>query len=149
MKDIVFEEGRNYRDMGISQDCIGWRLFMEGMISKEMVKLHKDFVDLGGCSISLGKWAQGLVVRLLGATHGQWLYRNMHVHDATAGMEATTIKEEIQRFIEDQLEMGEEGLDERDHCLLEINSEKLETPTGGGISTTDYFRSRQPGVILR
>ena len=77
--------------------------------------------------MSLDKWAQGLVVRLLEVTHGQWLYRNMHVHDITAGMEATARKEEIQRFIENQLEMGEEGSDKRDHYLLEINLEDLET----------------------
>ena len=70
--------------MGVSQDYIGWRRFMEGMISKETVKLQKDCVDLGGCSVLLDKWAQGLVVRLLEVTHGQWLYRNIHVHDATA-----------------------------------------------------------------
>ena len=55
MKDIVFEEGRNYRDMGISQDRIGWRRFTEGIILKETVKQQKDFVDPGGCSISLEK----------------------------------------------------------------------------------------------
>ena len=115
MKDSVFEEERNHRDMKISQDCIGWRRFMEGMISNEIVKLQKDFVDLKGCSMLLDKWVQGLVVWLLEVTHSQWLYRNMHVHDTTAGMEATARKEEIQRFIEDQLEMGEEGLAERDH----------------------------------
>ena len=103
MKDIVFEEGKNHRDMGISQDCIGWRRFMEGMILKELVKLQKDFIDLGGCSVSLDQCAQGLVVRLLEVTHGQWLYRNMHVHGATAEMEVTARKEEIQRLIEDQL----------------------------------------------
>ena len=103
---------------------------MEDMISKEIIKLQKDFVDIGGCSMSLDKWAQGLVVRLLEVTHGQWLYMNMHVYDATAGMEAIARKEEILRFIEDQLEMGEERLDERDHYLLEINVEDLETSTG-------------------
>ena len=65
---------------------------MECMISKEIVKLQKDFVDLGGCSVLLDNWAQGLVVRLLEVTHGQWLCRNMHVHDITAGMEATARK---------------------------------------------------------
>ena len=53
MKDIVFEEERNYKNMGISQDSIGWRRFMDGMISKETVKFQKDFVDLGRCSVSL------------------------------------------------------------------------------------------------
>ena len=70
------------------------------------------------------------MIRLLEVTHGQWLYRNLHVHDAVAGVNATARKEEIQRFIEDQVEMGEEGLDERDHFLLEINLEDLETTSG-------------------
>ena len=67
---------------------------------------------------------------LLGVTHGQYLYRNVHVHNATVGMEATTRKGDIQYFIEDQLELGEEGLDERDHHLLEINLENPEISTG-------------------
>ena len=29
--------------------------------------------------VSLEKWGQQLVVRLLEVTHGQWLYRNVHV----------------------------------------------------------------------
>ena len=82
MKDVVFKEGRNYRAMGISQDCIGWRQFMEDMISKETSKLQKGCMILGGCSVPLDNCAQGLVVRLLEVTRGQRLYRNMHVHDA-------------------------------------------------------------------
>ncbi len=39
-------------------------------------------------------------------------------------------KEEIQRFIEDQIELGKEGLDEKDHYLLEVNLEDLKTTTG-------------------
>ena len=52
------------------------------------------------------------------------------MHDATAGIGATARKEEIQCFIEDHLEMGEEGLDGRGHYLLEINLEDLDTSTG-------------------
>ncbi|KAL7549561.1 hypothetical protein ACHAWF_012832 [Thalassiosira exigua] len=36
---------------------------------------------------------------------------------------ATVYKEEIQKFIEDQLDLGGEGLDKEDKCLLEINLE--------------------------
>ena len=55
MKDIMFAAGRNYRDMGISQDRIGRRRYMEGMISKETVKLQKYVVYLGGCSVLVGR----------------------------------------------------------------------------------------------
>jgi hypothetical protein len=47
-----------------------------------------------------------LVVKLLECTHGLWLYRNLHVHDSLAGAATTARKEEIQQFIEDQLDMG-------------------------------------------
>ena len=45
-------------------------------------------------------------------------------------MEVTARKEEIQEFIEDQVELGEEGLDERDHYLLEVKVGDLEKASG-------------------
>jgi hypothetical protein len=130
MSDIVRDEDRGVRAMGRSQDMIGWRRFMEGMISKEILPLQGEHIEAGGCNLTIDVWAQGLVTKLLEATHGQWLYRNVHVHDTVAGVAATARKEEIQQFIEDQLDMGGEGLDERDKFLLEINLEDLETSSG-------------------
>ena len=103
---------------------------MEGMFTKEMMPIQTDYVELGECTLTLDKWAQGLVVKLLEVTHGQWLYRNVHVHDAVSGVAATARKEEIQQFIEDQIELGEEGLEENDHYLLEVNLEDLESTSG-------------------
>ena len=100
------------------------------MITKEMLPIQADYVNLGECTLTLENWAQGLVVKLLEVTHGQWLYRNVHVHDAVAGITVTTRKEEIQQYIEDQIELGEEGLDAQDHYLLEVNLEDLETSSG-------------------
>ena len=130
MKDIAFGRGHGFVEMGASQDLIGWRRFMEGMISKEILAIQEDHVALGGCTLSLENWAQGLVIKLLEVTHGQWFYHNVQVHDTTAGLAATARKEEIQQFIEDQFELGEEGLDEQDRYLLEINLEDLETSSG-------------------
>ena len=47
-----------------------------------------------------------------------------------AGVAATARKEEIQRFIKDQMDLGGKGLDKRDHYLLEINLKDLETSSG-------------------
>ena len=68
---------------------------MEGMFTKEMMPIQADYVKLGKCTLALDKWAQELVVKLLEITHGQWLYRNVHVHDAASGVVAATKKEEI------------------------------------------------------
>jgi hypothetical protein len=58
------------------------------------------------------------------------LYRNVHVHDCVSGALATARKEELQRAIEDELELGGEGLAEEDLYLLEINLDDLETTSG-------------------
>ena len=54
----------------------------------------------------------------------------MLVHDTVSGLKAAERKEELQRYIEDQIELGGAGLDDQDRYLLEINLEDLETSTG-------------------
>ena len=103
---------------------------MEGMVSREIISLQEDYAEAGGCTLTTDVWAQGLIVKLLETTHGQWLYRNVQVHDTVSGIKATERKEEIQKYIEDQIEIGEEGLDEKDHFLLEINLRDLESSSG-------------------
>ena len=78
----------------------------------------------------LDNWAKGLDIKLLEATHGQWLYRNMLVHDTVSVLKAAERKEELQREIKYQIELGGAGLDAQDKYLLEINLEDLETSTG-------------------
>ena len=74
---------------------------MEGMILSEALVIQAECVDLGGCSLSLDNWAKGLAIKLLEATHGQWLYINMLVHDTVSGLKTAERKEELQREIED------------------------------------------------
>lgn len=131
MYDLCHNKCARYQRFARSQDLIGWRRFMEGMISKELLKVYN--------STSFGSeedipapsaWAKGLVIKLLETTHGQWLYRNMHVHDAISGALATAKKEELQKAIEDELELGGDGLAEEDLYLLEINLDDLATTSG-------------------
>ena len=69
-------------------------------------------------------------MKLLEITHGQWLYRNVQVHDAVSGLKEVERKEELQREIEHQILLGGTGLDEQDRYLLEINVGDLETSSG-------------------
>ena len=103
---------------------------MEGMLSREVVELQKHALVEVESRLTVDKWAKELVIRLLEITHGQWLYRNVMVHDRTAGDLASKRKEEIRRALEDQLELGEEGLEEDDRFLLEINLDELDTSSG-------------------
>ncbi len=88
---------------------------MEGMISKCMQEIQWMYRMLEGTRVSPEQWAQGLILKLLEATHGQWIYRNIQIHDTVAGTQATLRKESIQQEIEEQMERGKEGLLEEDN----------------------------------
>ena len=67
------------------------------MISKEMLTIQEAYMkrERGGRStLSVEKWAQHLVVSLLEVTHGQWIYRDVQVHDIVSGVNATRQKED-------------------------------------------------------
>jgi hypothetical protein len=76
------------------------------------------------------RWGVELVTHLLEVTHGQWLYRNVQVHDRITGTLATQRKEELQMEIERQRELGTEGLLEEDGYLAECNLGDLEETSG-------------------
>jgi hypothetical protein len=76
------------------------------------------------------RWAKGLVLKLLEATYGQWIYTNVQIHDSIAGTQATLRKDEIQQEIEGQMELGKAGLLEEDHCMVEVNLRDMETTSG-------------------
>ena len=72
----------------------------------------------------------GLVTKLLEVTHGQWLYRNIQVHDKISCTLVTLRKEELQLEIEWQQELGTAGLLDEDCHLVECNLEDLEDSSG-------------------
>ena len=93
MEHIVWDKGSRFYKLGQSMEKIGWRWYMEGMISSEALVIQAECVELGGCSLLLDNWAKGLAITLLEATHRQWLYRNMIVHDTVSGLKAAERKE--------------------------------------------------------
>ncbi len=116
--------------MALSQDKIGWRRFLEGMISKEITNIQQQYYTVNGSRMSLKKWCSGLITRLLEITHGQWLYRNYVVHDPVSGTIAMAKKEELLLEIERQRELGDAGLLEEDNYLAEVNLEEMAHSSG-------------------
>jgi hypothetical protein len=130
MTDICAGLGPLFEQMATEQDAIGWRCFMEGMISRRMREIQYNYCHQEGTLTSPEKWAQGLILKLLKATHGQWMYRNIQIHNEVSGTQTNVQKEAIQREIEAQMELGEEGLLEEDHWMLEVNLGNLEVSLG-------------------
>jgi hypothetical protein len=122
--------GTKYKRMAKGQDEIGWRRFLEGMIHSNFHRLqHAHYLACG--LRKTGKWwAQQLIIKLLEITHGQWIYRNIQVHDRVTGLLATTRKEEIQMEIEAQQEFAFKGFLEEDAYLGECNLGDLEDTSG-------------------
>jgi hypothetical protein len=130
MVEICTGLEESYQQMAAEQDTIGWRRFMEGMVSHRMQMIQRLYHLQAGTLISPERWAKGLILKLLEATHGQWLYRNVQIHDSVAGTQATLRKEGIQREIEEQMERGPDGLLDEDQWMMEVNLKDLETTSG-------------------
>ena len=84
---------------------------MEGMISDKVLEVQVTCATLGECTMSLDNWDKGLVIKLLEATHGQWLYIHVLVRNEAHGVAAAQRKELLQLRIERQIELGEERVD--------------------------------------
>ncbi len=76
------------------------------------------------------QWTQGLVVKLLEMTYGQWLYPCVQIHNKVVGTRIIAHKEEIQCQIERKLELGTEDLLDVDQYLAEINTDDLGSGSG-------------------
>ena len=75
---------------------------MEGMVCQRLREIQAMYTSIKGSGVTPEQWTTGVVIKLLEATHGQWLYRCVQLHDRVQGTIATQRKEELQREIEDQ-----------------------------------------------
>jgi hypothetical protein len=73
IKDIVQEAPKRFQVVGKSQEKIGWRRFLEGMIPKEITWIQQQYYALNEMQMSLEKWSSELITRLL-ETYRQWIY---------------------------------------------------------------------------
>ena len=108
---------------------------MEGMVANELVEFVRLYGVGDDCKLEAGIWVERLVIKLLEVTHGQWIFRNLMVHDSISGILVTKDKGELQLAIEQQKELGGDGLAEHDKWMLEVNLDDLERTTG----ETQYY----------
>jgi hypothetical protein len=110
-----------YLPFACAQDMVGWRRFLEGLITKELVLLLNKTGIRGDQYIGIDKWVSQLIIHLLEITHGIWIYRNLLVHDDTTGILTTQCREHLLEEIEHQLQQGSAGLREEDQWMLEVD----------------------------
>ena len=77
MTDILHGTNWQYSKLAVSQEFIVWRRLMEGKISKDMLVIQLEYLDLRGphgTPTTPTSWAKGLIFCLIEITHNQWLY---------------------------------------------------------------------------
>jgi hypothetical protein len=131
MEEICYRLPPEYLDFAKAQDSIGWRRFMEGMVTKELLNLLAivDFQDEE--SVDIGGFVCKVIQKLLEITHGMWIFRNLMMHDSLSGVFACERKEKQMDDIEEQLLLGADSLREENKWLLEINLDDLDGDTTG------------------
>ena len=85
MEEIFFGRPSQFSALAHSQDAIGWKRLLEGMVLVEISKLQQQHLQVSGSRMSIDVWMTGLIIKLLEITHVQWLYHNVMVHDNTKG----------------------------------------------------------------
>ncbi len=119
-----------YHELMNSLELIGWLRIMEGMLPKTFLHLPTEHLMSITCKLSTHQWVRELSTRLMEATHGQWIYRNLVMHDRIAGFIITQDKETIMHEIAHQQELGGEGMHLQDQWMLELHHTNLEESTG-------------------
>jgi hypothetical protein len=103
---------------------------MEGMVCQQLREIQTAYTVVAGSLVTPEQWTTSVVIKLLEATHSQWLYHCVQVHDKVQGTLAMQHKEELQREIEAQQDQGFNNLLEEDKFLVEVNLEDLEITFG-------------------
>ena len=105
---------------------------MEGRILTVLVDFQYSHYQERVTRWTVDRWAKGLIQRLLGLTHWQWLYRNAVVHFKGPDGYKRAEHERILSKLKDFLWVDPQDLLPRDRGLLNENFETLGSSPAAG-----------------
>jgi hypothetical protein len=114
--------------LAISQDKIGWQIFMEGCISTHFYFIQHYHLALSGSYLNGSNWTKSLISKLLHITHLQWIYQNFTLHDKLCWYLHKKKLEDIRLTIEELADTAPEEVPGESKFLLEINFGNLIKP---------------------
>ena len=123
MTDILhrYHDGNQaYLQLAIYHDKLGWDNFVEGRILVVYVDMMRYHYFVHPSRYKNAEWwAKGLMRRLLGITHRQWLHRNANVHIKKRDGKTQVQHEEIMDKVRDLIYTDPMDLLEEDRHLLQ------------------------------
>ena len=84
---------RTMRCVGVAQDKIVWRHFMESKIVQPTRNLQELYLLSCPTRLTIVAWMGGFIGKLIDLTHPQWIFRNITKHHNTNG----TIKLDVKQ----------------------------------------------------
>ena len=120
---------RELKELGRTQDRIGWRNFTEGKISKCFCVTQRRFLKASGASLTVNSWLKAFFSKLLGMTHIMWIFRCISKHHCTKGKLVLDTKAKLFKEIKRQLAMGEEVISEENKWMLKVDTTELRDST--------------------
>ena len=114
-----------FKALAVSQDLIGWREFTEGHISTHFYVIQSFHLSMSGSLLNGEDWVKHFISKLLQITHGQWIFRNISLHDMTRGYLHNKKAGELLQIINEFSEVAPEEIPEDSRFLLEINFTEL------------------------
>ena len=108
-----------------SQDKIGWREFMEGKISKEIVSIQRLHCARSPGTMNGDDWTRHFLGRILQLSHSQWIFRNITLHDRSRGILKLQRRREILLEVDRLMEVDTTELPQESQFLLEMDFNSL------------------------
>ena len=112
-----------------SQDLIPWTCFMEGKLSKEIFRLQQHSLARSPSRLTIADWSKKLISQILHISHGQWVFRNVSLHDARTGYLRVKKRENVLAEVDRLSEVDPILLSESSRYLLEIDFSSLHRDT--------------------
>ena len=135
-------------ELACGQDLIGYRNFMERMISKKFLDIRSHHLMDAEGYLSGYDWVKIFISKILQITHLQWIFRNMTLHDRNGGelrrREAQKMRSEAERFAH----MNPMELKEHDRWLLELDGEKHIRGEGHHIDKCYFIAAARAAICV-
>ena len=115
----------DFQRFASQQDLIPWRAFMEGKVSKALFRLQETALTNSPSNMSIDSWAKKFTSHLLHITHGQWVFRNVTLHDASVGYRMECRRAALLQEIDKLSSIDPRSLPEGRRYLLEMDFSSL------------------------
>ena len=108
------------------QDRLGWMNFLEGRISCKWRECQAEYYLLNRSRQTARTWVEGLISNFLVVIHKMWTARNKVIHARDEQGLWLREGEELRMAIDEQFELGKDGLLQEDHHYIMQGHEVVE-----------------------